>query len=30
MKGLFENYWRRKIVSGDFDGVSAAITEPRP
>jgi len=27
MKGLFENYWRRKIASGDFDGVSAAITE---
>jgi HTH-type transcriptional regulator, sugar sensing transcriptional regulator len=25
MKGLFENYWRRKMVSGDFAGVSAAL-----
>jgi HTH-type transcriptional regulator, sugar sensing transcriptional regulator len=25
MKGLFENYWRRKMVSGEFAGVSAAL-----
>ncbi len=25
MKGLFENYWRRKMVSSDFAGVSAAL-----
>jgi sugar-specific transcriptional regulator TrmB len=25
MKGLFENYWRRKMVSGDFAGASAAL-----
>jgi sugar-specific transcriptional regulator TrmB len=25
MKGLFENYWRRKMVSSDFAGVAAAL-----
>jgi HTH-type transcriptional regulator, sugar sensing transcriptional regulator len=25
MKGLFENYWRRKMVSSDFAGVSAVL-----
>ena len=30
MKGLFENYWRRKIASSDFARASAALIEPRP
>jgi len=25
MKGLFENYWRRKMVSSDFAGVTAVL-----